>query len=326
MGRDQRKDEDDETAIRRVIAAMYDAAWAKDIGALAATQVNAEYTRRWAVWLPGTVVVKEGWREIEARFIDLMADPKMPDGVDSDVARENVNLHISGDMAWVTFDQKSPEIPGYSYGLSGYSREMRVLEKHNGEWRIAFFATINRFRPATDFARFRVDAKGTVIWRNEAAVSELEEGHSLVVRGGRLAARAAATDRALQSAIAWAANLNLGFMVQRGAVPILPDPAYDEQAKIWWVTADAGVIEVAVHDRRLSEDRLTLATAVYGLSPAQARVAKAIVAGQDLGEAAAEQGISLNTARTHLRRLFDKVGVRNQSALVRALLTVAAPD
>jgi hypothetical protein len=75
-----------------------------------------------------------------------------------------------------------------------------------------------------------------------------------------------------------------------------------EPAKIWWVTADAGVIEVAVHDRRLPDDRLALAAAVYGLSPAQARVARAIVAGQDLSAAAAELGIRLNTARERRRR------------------------
>ena len=155
---------------------------------------------------------------------------------------------------------------------------------------------------------------------------ELEEGTGLAVRGGRLVGRERAANRALQSAIRWAATLNLGFAVERGAVPILPEPGFNEQAKIWWVTADGGLIEVAVHDRRLPDNKLALAAAVYGLSPAQARLAKSIVAGRGLPEAAAEARISLHTARTHLRRLFDKTGVRHQTALVRALLTVAVPD
>jgi DNA-binding CsgD family transcriptional regulator len=37
-------------------------------------------------------------------------------------------------------------------------------------------------------------------------------------------------------------------------------------------------------------------------------------------------GVTLNTARTHLRRLFDKTGVRTQAALVRALLAITPPD
>jgi DNA-binding CsgD family transcriptional regulator len=316
----------DEAAIRDVIARMHNAIWAKDMEAFAETQVIAEYTRRWAFWLPSTVVIKEGWTAIRDRIAQVMSDPRMPDGVDAAVKRENFNLHISGDMAWVTFDQEAPSMSNWTLGVSGFSREMRVLEKHEGKWKIAFFAAINRNRPVTDFARFRLDAEGRVLWRNSAAERELEQGHDLVVRNGRLAARDRAIDRALQSAINWASTLNLGFAVQRSAVPILPEPAIDEPAKIWWVTADAGVIEVAVHDRRLPDDRLALAAAVYGLSPAQARVARAIVAGQDLSAAAAELGIRLNTARTHLRRLFDKIGVRNQTAMVRALLTVATPE
>ena len=36
-------------------------------------------------------------------------------------------------------------------------------------------------------------------------------------------------------------------------------------------------------------------------------------------------GITSNTARTHLQRIFDKTGVHNQSALVRVLLSAIAP-
>jgi len=114
--------------------------------------------------------------------------------------------------------------------------------------------------------------------------------------------------------------------MEHGAVPILPEPVGEEQARIWWVTADAGVIEVTVSRRRLPADRLALAATLYGLSPAQAEVARRVVAGDEMPAIAEALGISLNTARTHLRRLFDKVGVRNQTALVRALLTVTSPE
>jgi DNA-binding CsgD family transcriptional regulator len=317
---------DDEAAIRQVIDDMYRAIWRKDMAALTRCHVETDYARRWAWWLPGTLVVKEGWPAISARLQQVIDDPRMPDGVDGAVERRNFNIRIMGDMAWVTFDQEVPQLAGWSLGVGGYSREMRVMEKHDGQWKVAFFAAINRNRPEPDHGRFRLDRDGKVLWRNEAADEELREGWALVLRAGRLRARDRHTDRALQAAIAWVASLNLGFAVERGAVPILPEPGEDERSRIWWVTADAGVVEVTVGDRRLPDDRLALAAALYGLSAVQAQIARGVVAGDDLPTLAGELGISINTARTHLRRLFDKVGVRNQTALVRVLLTVSTPE
>lgn len=318
--------ESDEAAIRRVIDEMYQAIWRKDFAAVERCHVQADYARRWAWWLPGTLVVKEGWDEIGARLRQVLADPRMPQGVDGAVERRNFNIRIMGDMAWVTFEQDVPRTDGWTLGVGGVSREMRVLERHDGQWKIAFFAAINRNRPEPDRARFRLDGEARVLWRNAAAETELAEGWALTVRAGRLHARDRGTDRALQAAIRWAATINLGFAVERGAVPVLPEPAHDQPAQIWWVTADAGMIEVAVNDRRLPEDRLQLAASVYGLSAAQARVARGVIAGDDVPAMARDMGITPNTARTHLRRLFDKVGVRTQTALVRALLTVTTPD
>lgn len=318
--------DDDEIAIRRLMQDVYDAIWAKDFEAFARCHVQEEYARRWVWWMPSTLVVKEGWNAIAARIQQVMADPSMPDGIRPTVRRENYNIRIAGNMAWLTFDQEAPSVANRSFGLAGHSREVRVLEKHDGEWKIAFFGAISRNRPAPDFPRFRLDGEGRLLWKNEPGAAEIANGRLLTLRGGRLHSRDRAANRALQAAIRWASTLNLGFTVERGAVPILPRPAHGEMATIWWVTADAGVIEVAVHDRRLPDDKLALAAAVYGLSPAQTRIARGIVDGQALPELAAAGQVSLNTARTHLKRLFEKTGVRNQTALVRALLTVSAPD
>lgn len=54
------------------------------------------------------------------------------------------------------------------------------------------------------------------------------------------------------------------------------------------------------------------ARAVYGLSPAQTRLAHLIVDGQNLNEAAEVYQVSVNTLRTQLQRMFDKTGVRSQ--------------
>jgi len=62
----------------------------------------------------------------------------------------------------------------------------------------------------------------------------------------------------------------------------------------------------------------TLITA-YGLSRREVRLCDALLAGRTLPEAAEHLGISRNTAKTHLARIFDKTGVRSQNALLHLL-------
>ncbi|MGH7022354.1 MAG: helix-turn-helix transcriptional regulator [Caulobacteraceae bacterium] len=64
---------------------------------------------------------------------------------------------------------------------------------------------------------------------------------------------------------------------------------------------------------------------LFGLSPAEARVALALFEGLTLREAADASGVSFNTVRTHLARIFDKTGVNRQSELVRLMLRSSGP-
>ena len=58
----------------------------------------------------------------------------------------------------------------------------------------------------------------------------------------------------------------------------------------------------------------------FGLSPAQTRLARALVAGQSLRQAAVACGITYQTARSYLKVIFHKAGVSRQSELVARLL------
>ena len=63
---------------------------------------------------------------------------------------------------------------------------------------------------------------------------------------------------------------------------------------------------------------------LFGLTPAEARLCIALVKGKSVEEYAREAGISSNTARTHVKRIYSKTGVRRQSELVRLLLKSSA--
>ena len=59
----------------------------------------------------------------------------------------------------------------------------------------------------------------------------------------------------------------------------------------------------------------------YGLTPAEQRVAQAILEGHKLDEAANKLAISRNTARTHMKRIYAKTNTARQTDLIRLLLT-----
>ena len=63
---------------------------------------------------------------------------------------------------------------------------------------------------------------------------------------------------------------------------------------------------------------------LFGLTPAEIRLVMALVRGQSVEDYAETAGISSNTARTHVKRIYSKTGVRRQSELVRLLLRSSA--
>jgi DNA-binding CsgD family transcriptional regulator len=63
----------------------------------------------------------------------------------------------------------------------------------------------------------------------------------------------------------------------------------------------------------------------FGFTPAEAALAVDILAGNDLAASAAHRRITRNTARVHLRHLFEKTGTRRQAELMRLLLLCPQP-
>lgn len=60
---------------------------------------------------------------------------------------------------------------------------------------------------------------------------------------------------------------------------------------------------------------------IYKLTPAEARLAALLAQGRRLEDAAADLAVSLNTVRTHLKRIFSKTGTDRQAELVRLILS-----
>ena len=64
----------------------------------------------------------------------------------------------------------------------------------------------------------------------------------------------------------------------------------------------------------------------FALSPAQVALSERLASGHDLASAAADLGVSVNTVRTQVRRMFEKTGTHSQTGLVSLLLSMQNPD
>lgn len=58
----------------------------------------------------------------------------------------------------------------------------------------------------------------------------------------------------------------------------------------------------------------------FRLTPAELRLVEALAAGQTLKQYAKDKQISYETARSHIRRVFEKFGVKRQAELVLAIM------
>ena len=71
---------------------------------------------------------------------------------------------------------------------------------------------------------------------------------------------------------------------------------------------------------RAPEADADLIARLYGLTAREAAVAALLLQGRSPSDAADELAMTDNTARTHIRHVFDKIGVERLSDLVRLLM------
>lgn len=85
---------------------------------------------------------------------------------------------------------------------------------------------------------------------------------------------------------------------------------------------DIPVVAVFVSDperKGISESRIV--AQLYGLTPAESRLAQSLATGNSLKEASEELGVAESTARSQLKSIFSKTNTNRQSELVRLFLT-----
>jgi DNA-binding CsgD family transcriptional regulator len=92
---------------------------------------------------------------------------------------------------------------------------------------------------------------------------------------------------------------------------LFPTPSFEEGSAI-------AALFVTDPDEAVHADADAL-RAVWGLTRAEAKIAAALASGHSLRDVADERGITLNTARWHLKHILAKTETRTQAGLARLL-------
>jgi DNA-binding CsgD family transcriptional regulator len=167
-----------------------------------------------------------------------------------------------------------------------------------------------------------VDADARIRFANGTAESLLAAGDGLRAAGERLSApgRAAA---ALAMAIRCATRRPrregaLLLVPRRHGPPLSVSVNPVAEAHRPTMVQGRGLLAlVTVHDpAQHAAPESEHLQALYGITPAEARLVLALCAGRTLAEHARDAGVTLTTVKTHLRSVFLKTGVRRQPELV----------
>jgi DNA-binding CsgD family transcriptional regulator len=324
---------DDQEAILALIEAETAAYFAKDFEAWASCWAHEPFVRRLAWFARGGMLLNEGWEEEAREQANSMRSYPTPNWSMSQLVKDKPNVRIGADMAWVTFDQTGPST-GDPFDVAGLQHELRILERIDGAWKIVCCGELQPERDTVSYPLLQVDEGGVVLWQNRACAEVLWASPFLAMRGNRLRAIDRASDARLKAAIRWAASASvyatrMATMASSSnshvAAPVLLSNPVDEVVSVCWVSAQSQMILISLRDQEKSRNAVAPAAIAFGITPAQARLAGLIVDGKDVVEAAAVLGISVNTARTQLKRMFKKTGTHNQPTLVRAILMAGAP-
>ncbi|MGB8819526.1 MAG: LuxR C-terminal-related transcriptional regulator [Rhizobiaceae bacterium] len=319
--------DEDKAAVLAVLEADTAAYLRRDPDAIAELWVHSPQARRMFSYAHLGVKVYEGWDAIDNHHRSVIK--QLPESYAATrVHRERMNVVVNGDTAWVTHDQIGDRT-GDSCELAGTQHELKIFQRMEGQWKIICIVVLQRAMDHETCPLIEVGPDKRVLWMNAHAHEQINSHPVLIISGGRLRARNRSHDAGLQGAVDWANRQMQTHMSP--SPPSRPARAVilgedDNAAPLFcWVLVEDGKILVSFNDEQLLKRRVAIAQGIYGLTLAQTQVAQLLAQGHDPSIAAEKLGITINTVRTHVQRMFDKTGAHSQSALVGLLLSAESP-
>lgn len=217
--------------------------------------------------------------------------------------------------------------------ISAVARRVAGLQQHLGHLRIQRDMARHAL-DALSVAVLIVDQSLQLVYANATADDILAHpAGALNLRGGRISARNRADQSMLRQLIAGSGDKRAIASSCRNQM-LLRAPGNEGQGVSVSVMPlpggyglPNGPSDVMLLARPLQSviDLAATAQQLFGLTEAEARFASALASGRSLAEAADDQGVRISTARTHLARIFQKTGTRQQSQVAALLRSAELP-
>jgi len=179
------------------------------------------------------------------------------------------------------------------------------------------------------------DADGAVVWCNRMAAEILRDADGLFVHRRRLTADRPDANRELRELLRRAAGSN--GHGRSGAVTTVPRRSVREPYSVLvaplpphngtpnGIVNQPLVVVFLCDPAQVVRTPAEVLRRLYRLTPAEARLAEALMAGTRLRDAADRLEITEGTARSYLKRVLHKTGAERQSDLVRVILSGPVP-
>ena len=175
-----------------------------------------------------------------------------------------------------------------------------------------------------------LSSSGTVLWANRRGEGLLRDGVCLAQVQGRLQARDLGRNAALKQAICDTCadgrprNVNLGSDATGTAhccLTLIPLPSSNTTILSTGNAAVLALVTTPAGQRVVSVQQLM---DMFRLTPAEARVARALAHGDSIDEYSRREGVTRATVKTQLQAAFAKTSTTSQKDLVRLLMTLPA--
>jgi DNA-binding CsgD family transcriptional regulator/PAS domain-containing protein len=175
-----------------------------------------------------------------------------------------------------------------------------------------------------------VGAKGDVLTINRRARSMIEQNDGISLSRACLRATRPGESKQLQTLVQGATAAGNGNGFDAGGAMTISRPSLRRpygvlvsplRAGLSWTGPQqpAAVIFISDPESALENPDRELAR-LFGLTPAEARLACMLMQGKSLNGVAEELGVARNTVHSQLQKIFEKTGTNRQAELMRLLL------